>query len=783
MLQLKNIKKSYINGDEVTNAVCGVDLTFGESELVSICGPSGCGKTTLLNIIGGLDKYSSGDLLIDGRSTKTYSDSDWDGYRNAQIGFIFQSYNLITHLTVLDNVTMALSLSGVGQKERVERAKKALCDVGLEKQINKKPNQLSGGQMQRVAIARALVNDPKIILADEPTGALDSKTSVQLMEILKEISKERLVVMVTHSDELANKYSTRIIHMLDGSITSDTKTCSDDVEEKKSSEDKETKLNNKKTKMSFFEAIKSSFKNLMTKKGRTICTSLAGSIGIIGVALILAISSGMTSYVSAIEQDSLAGFPITISESVSVMSDEMHNMALGNSASESETEIDDDTLYSYDSSDTSNQASVHTNVITQDYLDFLEGLDSNYYSAISYTYDLELNVVAKVSDSAYKKVDNSLSSSSMFMSSSSVFSEIPDAQEFIESQYDLLGDSKYPTEYNELALIVDEDNNIDTSLLEALGIDVAETYSIDDLLGTTFKVIANDEYYVQNGDVFVASSEYESLYNNENAIEVSIVAVMRVNESASSEFLSTGIGYTTALTEKVLDANMNSDVVLAQQDSLEINVLTGLSFSSTTTYDDVIGLLGGTSMPTGINIYPVSYDYKEDVKSYLDEYNVGKDEDDMIVYTDMAETITSTISEMISTITLVLSILAGVSLVVSSVMIGIITYVSVVERTKEIGIMRAIGARKKDISRIFNAEAIVIGAFAGLFGTIITYLLCIPATAIASSLIGSTFTIVLPVASALALVALSVALTFIAGLIPSRMASKKDPVVALRCDS
>ncbi|MFI3229467.1 MAG: ABC transporter ATP-binding protein/permease [Bacillota bacterium] len=773
MLQLEQIKKTYVTGDEVVEAVCGVDLTFNKSEMVAICGPSGCGKTTMLNIIGGLDKYTSGNLLIDGKETKTFTDSDWDAYRNAEIGFVFQSYNLISHLTVLDNVAMALSLSGVSYKERTERAKKVLAEVGLSSQVNKKTNQMSGGQMQRVAIARALVNNPSIILADEPTGALDSKTSVQIMNILKEIAKDRLVIMVTHNEDLAEEYSTRIIRMLDGKITSDT---NPQVIEPQKTE--VTKLSNKGTKMSFKEALKSSLKNLLTKKGRTAMTSFAGSIGIIGVALILAVSSGMTSYVSTMEQNMLAGFPIMINDTTSVSTGMSMSVMMGDGdSSDTTTTTDGDVFYSYDSE--ANTA-YHDNIITQEYLDYVWAMDEDYYSAITYTRSMTLNVVAQTGDASYKMVSTS---SSMSFYSSSDFFEIPDSQSFIESQYNLLGDSVYPTEYNQLALVVDADNTIDTSLLEALGITVTESYTIEDLLGTTFKVVLNDDYYTTSGNMYVGSTDYEAMYNSENSIEVTIVAVMQLNDEATTEFLSTGVGYTTALTEMVLAQNMTSEIVTAQVENPEINVLTGLEFSSSTTYDDILASIGGSDLPSDVQIYPTSYEYKDAILAYLEAYNEGKDSADCIYAFDLAATISSTMTSMISIITIILAAFAGISLVVSSVMIGIITYVSVVERTKEIGVMRAIGARKKDISRIFNAEALAIGGIAGLVGVGITYLLCIPLTLLVTNLTGVTFTVLLSAPSAIALILLSMGLTFVAGLIPSRIAAKKDPVVALRTET
>lgn len=772
MLKLKNIKKDYIIGDEKTHALRGIDLEFRENEFVSILGQSGCGKTTMLNIIGGLDQYTSGDLLIEGKSTKQYIDSDWDAYRNAEVGFVFQSYNLISHLSVLDNVAIALSLSGVKSSERLLRAKEALNEVGLQKQIHKKPNQLSGGQMQRVAIARALINNPRIVLADEPTGALDSNTSVQIMEILKEISKNRLVIMVTHNGELANRYSSRIVEMLDGEIIKDTNPLNEDVKQESAAE----KLKNKKTKMSFMTAVSSSFKNLLTKKSRTIITSIAGSIGIIGIALVLSVSSGMTSYVNVMQSDTLAGFPITINQTTTTSRFE-RGMSFGNTSSDGEEYPDDNIFYAYDKNA---NTEVHYNNINADYISYINNMDSTLFNSISYTRSVAKNVVVKTSENSYKLAQTTSNGGNAF-SSSSNFAEIPNSQEFIETQYDILA-GEYPISANQLALIVDKNNAIDTTVLSTFGININDSYTVNDLLGTTFKVVANDDYYVETSGIYVAGNNYSEMYNDEDSISISISAIMRVKESSSTEFLSTGIGYTTALTDLILSSNATSKIVQAQIDSPTINVLTGMAFTSSTTYGTVMKLIGGDSMPSGVQIYPKTFDAKEAIKKYLDDYNTGKSAEDKIIYSDMAATISSSISSIISTITVILSAFAAISLVVSSVMIGIITYVSVVERTKEIGIMRAVGARKKDISRIFNAEALLIGLAAGLVGVLFTYLLCIPATLIVSSFVGSTFTVVLPIQSAILLILLSMLLTFIAGLFPSKIAAKKNPVIALRTE-
>ena len=767
MLDLKNIKKDYMLAGKPFPALKGIDLNFKDNEFVSILGPSGCGKTTLLNLIGGLDRYTSGDLLIEGKSTKDFKDQDWDAYRNATIGFVFQTYNLISHLSVLDNVEMSLRLSGVSAKERKERATKVLVDVGLNDHLHKRPNQLSGGQMQRVAIARALVNNPKILLADEPTGALDSETSKQIMELIKVISKDRLVIMVTHNSEIAEAYSDRIVHLLDGLVTDDSRP-SQSV-----NKDKEEKLKNQKTSMSYLTAIKTSFKNLLTKKGRTIITAIAGSIGIIGIALVLAISNGMTTYTNNIQSDALAGFPITIDQTVISFGPPEE---VTNPRPDLEF-IDDDVFYPYDQTSSLTQ---HQNIITDEFIEYLEQMDETLYNSISYTRGLMLQLVNLSDNGSFIRVQTS-SSGGSFFGGGSYFNELPNNQTFIESQYDVLFGS-YPDNYDEVVLIVDERNRLSIALLENLGINIEDDYQSSDLIGRTFKSVLNNVYYNEVNDVFIPNTDYEQMYLDESSITLTITGILRVNEDASSEILDTGIGYTSALTDHILNIEKDSDVVVAQLASPETNVLTGTAFNSLTTYDQVIRMIGGDATPVAAQIYPVSFEYKDEIKTYIDQYNVDKDEADQIIYTDLAEQISSTISSLINTITIILAAFAAISLVVSSVMIGIITYVSVVERTKEIGIMRSLGARKKDISRIFNAETLLIGFTAGLFGISIAYLLIIPINIIVERFVDvENFASLLPT-HALYLIVLSTLLTLIAGLFPSRIAAKRDPVVALRTE-
>lgn len=775
MLELKNIKKSYETTGLMDHALSGVNLVFQDNEFVAILGPSGSGKTTMLNIVGGLDRYTSGDLLIDGKSTKDFSENDWDAYRNSTVGFVFQNYNLISHLTILDNVEMALRLSGVSAKERKERAFIVLDEVGLKEHIHKKPNQLSGGQMQRVAIARALVNNPKILLADEPTGALDSKTSIQIMDLIKNISQDRLVIMVTHNSDIAEEYSDRVVRLLDGQVVEDSRPIQ--VEKQV----KTTKLITKKTSMSYPTAMKTSFKNLLTKKGRTIITSIAGSIGIIGIALVLSISTGMTDYVNSMQSDTLAGFPITINSVVSTDFLSQRQNTLNSMTGENNVAGEyptDDKIYSYDSAA---NTTLHTNKINDVFLAHLEGITPTLINSISYTRAVAMNLVAHTEAGGYIKVATQATGGSMFSGGTSVFSEIPDNPDFIQSQYDLLAGT-YPDEYDELLLVVDTQNRVDVSILEALGIDVDDSYSFADFLNKSFKIIPNDEYYDHNGSKFIPNTNYEAMYLDANAIEIHITGILRSSPDASSELLAKGLNYTTLLTEHVLYIASTSEVVLAQAASLDINVLTGTAFNNQVTYQSVMRLLGGDTTPTGVQIYPVSFESKDAIKAYLDTYNVDKEDEDKIIYSDLAETISNTISSLINTITLILAAFAGISLLVSSIMIGIITYVSVVERTKEIGIMRSLGARKRDIARIFNAETMLIGFGSGVLGILLALFLNIPVNLVIARFIGVAGFSVLTLPTGIALILLSTVLTLIAGLFPSQLASKKDPVVALRTE-
>lgn len=764
MLKLKNIKKDYKTGDFVQHALKGVDLTFRENEFVAVLGPSGSGKTTLLNIIGGLDRYDSGDLIIDGKSTKKFKDKDWDAYRNHAIGFVFQSYNLIGHISVLENVEMGMTLSGVSSAERRKKALSLLEKVGLKEHAHKRPNQLSGGQMQRVAIARALANDPKIILADEPTGALDSKTSTQIMDLIKEISKDKLVIMVTHNAELAESYATRIVKMKDGELLSDSKPY--DSDESKGN------LNIKKTAMSFWTALKLSFGNIRTKKGRTILTAFASSIGIIGIALILSLSNGFNIEVENFEQDSLSQSPIIITNQTVQMDEDTLNELRGDNSTV-EYPSDKEVYAQKNIADTI----IHSNKITSDYIDYLDKLNKDDISGISYVKGTSINIVSKNGDD-YSFVQPS---SSSMMSSTSSFEQLPSSNGddgIIENNYDVLAGEVNEDEVG-LVLFVNSRNQISSDILKQLGFD--EHASFDDIINKELKVILNDDYYIKVGNNFMVQADLEKLYDSEDSITVKITAILRAKEDKELIATNTGLYYTEALGKKVISSNDNSEIVKVQREA-DYNVLTRQSFDDTMTKDMILGYLGADVVPTAIYIYPKDFETKDEVTSYLDKYNEGKAEEDVIQYTDMAEMISTLSGNIMDAITIVLIAFSSISLVVSSIMIGIITYISVLERTKEIGILRAIGARKKDITRVFNAETFIIGIFSGVFGIAIAYLLTIPTNMIIENLSGLANVAKLNPVHALILIIISVTLTIIGGAIPANMASRKDPVEALRTE-
>lgn len=981
MLKLTDIVKDYAVGDEHVHALKGISIEFRKSEFVAILGPSGCGKTTLLNIIGGLDKYTSGDLCINGRSTKMFKDADWDAYRNHSVGFVFQSYNLIPHQTVLANVELALTLSGVGKSERRKRAIAALEKVGLGDQLKKKPNQMSGGQMQRVAIARALVNDPEILMADEPTGALDSTTNVQIMEILKEISKEKLVIMVTHNPELAEQYATRIVRCLDGEVQSDSMPYDSSTEPAGHSED--MKKLGRKTSMSFGTALSLSLNNLMTKKGRTILTSFAGSIGIIGIALILSVSTGVQKYIDRVQEDTLSSYPITINAREVDMTSMMTSFMGANRDDEEGAEDAPEPDKVYENRIMSDMMDSMRSIETQEnnLVKFKEFLDNSeefksYASAVSYSYDADMNFYVENTDGEivrsdvlelisrlYSELGVSASSSTL-----SSYMQISAWQEMlsgiggelisptITDQYDVIS-GRWPESYDEVVVVVDDNNEISDMMLYALGLKTIDgiindmtvaaegneaelektSWSYEDILGIDFRVIPSCDKYQKSGEGYIDATETETglkyLFDSDNAIKLKVVGIIRKSDNAVASFMNGAIGYTSALTEYVIDRAAESELIKAQKENPEVDVISGLKFPvegeeiteeeiaqtvdawlskqseaekaavytemmsvpeesylqtmamqyrqtltteaadkmiidaavaqtqmdeatvadyvanmdpaekeelimqiaaagaaqqyaeqvsaqlgaysteqlaamldsadltpaqyktvfdnhipatrSDSTYEEVLRLLGDVdkASPSAIYIYAASFEDKDNISDLIESYNSDMEEEDKISYTDYVKLLMSSVTTIISAISYVLMAFVAISLVVSSIMIGIITYISVLERTKEIGILRAVGASKKDISRVFNAETMIVGFVAGAMGIGITLLLLIPINIVLHVLTGiEILSASLPVAGALILVAISITLTLISGLIPSGIAAKKDPVVALRTE-
>ena len=870
MLKLENIKKDYITGDTAVHALKGVSVEFRKSEFVSILGQSGCGKTTLLNIIGGLDRYTSGELYIGGRATSDFRDRDWDNYRNHSVGFIFQSYNLIPHQSVLSNVELALTLTGVPRAERRRRAAEALEKVGLADQLNKKPNEMSGGQMQRVAIARALVNDPEILLADEPTGALDSETSVQIMELLKEISKDRLVIMVTHNPELAKQYSTRIIRLLDGNITDDSMPYSGDEEEKTE------KKSGKRPSMSFLTALSLSLNNLMTKKARTFLTAFAGSIGIIGIALILSLSNGVNAYIARVEQETLSSYPITIEQAGMDISQLVSDLMGKNEPS---GDREDGKIYS-------------NNVMTEMMSAMVNGISANNLSELkkhiektsafsdnSSEIEYKYSTVMNIYDEKGKRVNpntvfstvfpegQSSGSGNMQMSSSfsntEVWTRLFENKEFLKKQYDVIA-GRMPEKYNEIVLAVDKNNQISDYALYSLGLkDSAEleemmkkaqagekieptaevSYTYDDILGLKFKLLCNTDYFEKNADGTWSDKTDDSLYVSSRlssaAEDITVVGIIRPADSSVANQTSGFVGYPESLMEHLINKVNDSEIVKAQKADPEKNVFTGRPFetdadnmtyeqltayiatlpekeqaeyhayinqmtaagkteeqiteqfkaaikqkSNNSTYDGNLKLMGVSSLdePSVINIYPKDFEAKEKISDLITEYNKGVGDAEKITYTDYIGLMLSSVTTIINAISYILIAFISISLIVSSIMIGIITYISVLERTKEIGVLRAMGASKKDVSRVFNAETLIVGFAAGAIGILITLLLLIPINAVIAAVTDISGLAVLPFAGGAALVIISMLLTLISGLFPSRVAAKKDPVTALRSE-
>lgn len=761
MLKLININKSYVTGKFSQQALNNVNIEFRKNEFVAILGPSGSGKTTLLNIIGGLDKYDSGDLIINNKSTKKFHKTEWDAYRNNCIGFIFQNYNLINHISILDNVEMGMTLSGVSSSKRKKKALEVLEKVGLKEHAHKKPNQLSGGQMQRVAIARALANNPSIILADEPTGALDSVTSIQIMELIKEIAKDKLVIMVTHNAELANSYANRIIEFKDGKLINDSNPIN-----KENNRDEKYKI--KKTAMSFFTALKLSFNNIRTKKGRTLLTSFASSIGIIGITIILALSNGFDIEINKFERNTLSSMPIVISEQAIEMS------KIKEEQDNKKEYINDQTIFSIVPKE---EQMFHVNNINKEYIEYIEKIDNTLLSGVSYTRTTALNIIVK-NQNGYKP----------FELNQTNFTVIPKKTtdeniSIIEDNYDLLI-GRFPTSKDELLLTVDSKNNVNKEILESIGLDTEkDKFIFDEVLNTQLKLIFNDEYYKEISSFFTVNTDYEALYNSSNSLTLKVVGIARGKEDkkalTSDESL---LSYTTDLVDYVIERNGNSKIVIAQKER-DYNVLTGEKINvSKATKEELISYLGGESIPMAIQLYPKNFNTKEKVLKYLDAYNNDKEEKDQILYTDLGALFSNLSGSIMSAITIVLISFSGISLIVSSIMIGIITYISVLERTKEIGILRALGARAKDISRVFSAETAIIGLASGIIGILLGWLLTFPVNIIIENLTELANVAKLNPFHAIILVIISITLTMIGGAIPSKMASKKDPVEALRTE-
>ena len=882
MLELKNIVKDYFTQGEPVHALKGISINFRKNEFVSILGPSGCGKTTLLNIIGGLDRYTNGDLIINDRSTKDYTNSDWDAYRNHSIGFVFQSYNLIPHQTILENVEIALTLSGVHKSERKKRAIEALEKVGLGDRITARPNQLSGGQMQRVAIARALVNNPDILLADEPTGALDSKTSVQVINLLKEVSKEKLVIMVTHNPKLAEEYSTRIISLADGEITNDTNPYNNEENNKKNEiETKDEKVGKKnkpkkikKTSMSFFTALSLSLKNLLTKKARTILVAFAGSIGIIGIATILAISSGFKNYIKNVEEDTLSTYPITIQSSTIDMTDALIKMRDGNVNTKKEpgTIGSNDVFVSLMNSITSGAHYNNLNLFNQ-YMIENEAELTPYISNIKKTYGVDLNIYSsdtttinqvnpsEVFINAFKEAKLSSLTETM-MGNLVVWSEMIDNRELLSSQYDIVSGS-WPKNYNEVVLVVDENENIPDFALYAIGLkseaklvqilekikkgeeikNEKKSYTYDELMNLTFKVVLESEYYQKNGNGYIDMSQDDAYMRNtvNNGVEIKIVGIIKPNKDAVAQSINGVIAYQSSLVTEIIDRTDKMEIVKTQKENPEINVFTGAAFkkdemtidqlkglinmfltgdekeeainyitmlqnsgktdkeiidtfkdylkvNSDDTYESNLKKLGvcDKNTPTSISLYPIDFASKDAIIEFIDKYNdkvtLEGNPQYVIKYTDYIGIVLSSISDIIDAISYVLFAFVAISLVVSSIMIGIITYISVLERIKEIGILRSVGASKLDISRVFNAETMIIGFASGVLGILLTLLLLIPINLIINALADISNVAKLPVDGALILIVISILLSLIAGIIPSMLAAKKNPVECLRSE-
>lgn len=793
MLELRNVTKSYTTGNFTQVALDEINLSFRQNEFVAIFGPSGSGKTTCLNIIGGLDHYDSGDLIINGKSTKKFKDLDWDAYRNNSIGFIFQNYNLITHLSIVENVELGMTLSGVSFEEKHRKAREVLERVGLKDHIHKKPNQLSGGQMQRVAIARALANDPDIILADEPTGALDSITSLQIMDLIKEIASEKLVIMVTHNPELSHRYADRIVEFKDGKVVSDTNPLEQTIES--------SIYKLKMTSMSFFTALKLSGRNIAAKKWRTTLTAFASSIGIIGIALILSLSSGFQRQIDKFQNDALSEFPIIISQtSVDINKNTMAQIQgdITSIITNNKEYVNSDEVFLYDPAA---ETITHTNIFTQDFLDYVTKVDPEVCNSIGYTRIVGMNLIRKVNDVVQPvsmAIGINMGSSDGGMdirSMMSNFTSISDVglasyptplkegePSYLEKNYDVLYGT-YPKDERGLVLVVDNQNRINTSVLKKLGFNVEsiKTIKFDKIVGTELKVVLNNDYFVkgQYGN-FMPNSDYEAMYNSKNNISLKIEGIVRLKKDVTIGILGNGIAYSDSLIQRIINDSSKSEIVKAQN-AVDYNIITMEPVDSIAK-KTIVSYLGGDATPYLIYLYPTTFESKDAVLSYLDAYNLNKDQKDVIIYSDLAERITGMTGGIMDAITIVLIAFAAISLVVSLIMIGIITYISVLERTKEIGVLRALGARKKDITRVFNAETFIIGTVSGLLGIGIAYLLTIPINWFILNTTSLANVAQLQPLHALLLLVISVVLTLLGGMIPARMAAEKDPVEALRTE-
>lgn len=782
MLELQHIKKTYHVGTVETKALDDVSVAFREKEFVAILGPSGSGKTTCLNIIGGLDRYDSGDLIIKGKKTKDFKDSDWDAYRNNSVGFVFQSYNLITHLSVVANVELGMTLSGVSKAEKHKRALDVLEQVGLKDHLHKRPNQLSGGQMQRVAIARALANDPEILLCDEPTGALDTVTSVQIMDLIKKLSGERLVIMVTHNPQLAEEYADRIIRFQDGKIVSDSHPHQE--------RPKPDSFKLRKTSMNFLTALNLSFNNIKTKKGRTFLTSFASSIGIIGIAVILSLSSGFRTTIDDFQRDAMAQFPVLITQNTAEMDLEQMRKEMGQRQNlDDDGYADSQEVYLKDPSSTIKQ---HTNVFSEEYLNYLSQIDPSVCSSVGLTRIVNMNLLRETEEGAVpvtfssssggsESGGNAMMSGMESMGISSFPRQLQEEDSYLEQNYELLT-GEYPDSPEDMVLVVGKDNTLDQTILKNLGfpIDGRESVKFADIVGAEFRIVSNDDYYVKTEYGFLPGEDYQAMYDSDRGITVRISGIVRISRDAGVGVLSAGVAYSDELTQKVIELQENSEIVKAQRDS-DRNVMTQEELDADGK-KQFLAYLGGDSTPYMIMMYPNSFESKDEVIAYLDAWNMGKDDGDMVVYTDMVETISNMTGSIMDGITVVLIAFAAISLVVSMIMICIIIYTSVLERTKEIGILRALGARKRDITHVFDAETFLLGLFSGVLGVVIAWLFTFPINVIIENMTGLAGVAHLQLLHAVLLVAVSTVLTMLGGHIPARIASKKDAVEALRSE-